>query len=97
MTSIGSRECDESLDLARGPNFEFHARSIGPYLRDGRSRSGDIREHSPRRIKLSLELGTPVQLKCRSERQPNLLEVVLRAEDGEQGLHFMEPLDLDAP
>ena len=32
LTSIGSRECDESLHLARGPNFEFHARSIGPYL-----------------------------------------------------------------
>ena len=29
MTFIGSRECDESLHLARGPNFEFHARSIG--------------------------------------------------------------------
>jgi hypothetical protein len=29
LTSIGSRECDESLHLARGPNFEFHARSIG--------------------------------------------------------------------
>jgi hypothetical protein len=39
LTSIGSRKCDESLHLARGPNFEFHARSIGPYLRDGRSRS----------------------------------------------------------
>jgi hypothetical protein len=36
--------CDEPLHLARGPNFEFHARSIGPYLRDRRSRSGDIRE-----------------------------------------------------
>jgi hypothetical protein len=34
LTSIGSRKCDESLHLARGPNFEFHARSIGPYLRD---------------------------------------------------------------
>jgi hypothetical protein len=33
LTSIGSRECDESLHLARGPNFEFHARSIGVYLR----------------------------------------------------------------
>jgi hypothetical protein len=44
LTSIGSRECDESLHVARGPNFEFHARSIGPYLRDGRSRSGEIRE-----------------------------------------------------
>jgi hypothetical protein len=32
LTSIGSRECDESLNLARGPNFEFHARSIGPYF-----------------------------------------------------------------
>ena len=40
LTSIGSRKCDESLHLARGPNFEFHARSIGPYRRDGRSRSG---------------------------------------------------------
>ena len=40
LASIGSRECDESLHLARGPNFEFHARSIGRYLRDGRSRSG---------------------------------------------------------
>jgi hypothetical protein len=49
LTSIGSRECDESLHLARGPNFEFHARSIGPYLRDGRSRSGNIREHWPSR------------------------------------------------
>jgi hypothetical protein len=29
LTSIGSRECDESLHFARGPNFEFHARSIG--------------------------------------------------------------------
>jgi len=38
LTSIGSRECDESLHLGRGLNFEFHARSIGPYLRDGRSR-----------------------------------------------------------
>jgi len=46
VTSIGSRECDESLHLARGPIFEFHARSIGPYLRDGRSRSVEIREHS---------------------------------------------------
>jgi hypothetical protein len=35
LTSIGSRECDESLHLARGPNFEFHARSIRPYLGDG--------------------------------------------------------------
>ena len=51
LTSIGLRECDESLHLARGPNFEFHARSIGPYLRDGRSRSWDIREHSPRRAR----------------------------------------------
>jgi hypothetical protein len=50
LTSIGSRECDESLHLARGPNFEFHARSIGPYLRDGRSRSGDIRERWPTRL-----------------------------------------------
>ena len=47
LTSIGSRECDESVHLARGPNFEFHARSIRPYLRDGRSRSGDIRERLP--------------------------------------------------
>jgi hypothetical protein len=47
LASIGSRECDESLHFARWPNFEFHARSIGPYLRDERSRSGDIREHSP--------------------------------------------------
>jgi hypothetical protein len=37
LTSIGSRECDESVHLARGPNLEFHARSIGPYLRDGRT------------------------------------------------------------
>jgi signal transduction histidine kinase len=29
LASIGSRECDESLDLARGPNFEFHGRRIG--------------------------------------------------------------------
>lgn len=29
MTSTGSRGCDESLHLARGPTFEFHARSIG--------------------------------------------------------------------
>jgi hypothetical protein len=50
LTSISSRECDESLHLARGPNFEFHARSIGPYLRDGRSRSGDIRERWPTRL-----------------------------------------------
>ena len=34
LTSIGSRECDESLHLARGSNFEFHAKSIGLYLRD---------------------------------------------------------------
>jgi hypothetical protein len=34
--------------------------------------SGDGPEHWRRRIELSLELGTPVQLKCRSERQPNL-------------------------
>jgi hypothetical protein len=46
LTSIGLREGDELLHLARGPNFEFHARSIGPYLRDGRSRSRDIRERS---------------------------------------------------
>ena len=32
LTSIASRECDELLHLARGPNFEFHARSIGLYL-----------------------------------------------------------------
>jgi hypothetical protein len=51
LTSIGSRECDESLHLARGPNFEFHARSVWPYLRDGRSRSGDIRERWPRRLR----------------------------------------------
>jgi hypothetical protein len=47
LTSIGSRECDESLHLARGPNFEFHARSIGPYLRDGPKPLGDIRERCP--------------------------------------------------
>jgi hypothetical protein len=35
LTSIGSRECDESVHLARGLNFEFHPGSIGPYLRDG--------------------------------------------------------------
>src|SRR5207249_12303674 len=52
LASIGSRERDESLHLARGPNFEFHARSIGPYLRDGRSRSGDIRERRPSRGQL---------------------------------------------
>ena len=50
LTSIGSRECDESLHLARGPNFEFHARSIGPYIGDGRSRSGEIRERSRTRM-----------------------------------------------
>jgi hypothetical protein len=45
LTSIGPREYDESLHLARGPNFEFHARRIGPYLRDDQSRSGDTPEH----------------------------------------------------
>ena len=55
LTSIGSRECDESLHLARGPNFEFHARSIGRYLRDGRSRSGEIRELSPTRCRYRLD------------------------------------------
>ena len=55
LASIGSRECDESLHLARGPNFEFHARSIGRYLRDGRSRSGEIREHSPTRCRYRLD------------------------------------------
>ena len=51
FTSIGSRECDESLHLARGPNFEFHARSIGPYLRDGRSRSGTFAKTGPCDVK----------------------------------------------
>lgn len=43
LTSIGLGECDESLHLARGPNFDFHARSIRPCLRDGRRR---FRGHS---------------------------------------------------
>ncbi|MEN3312796.1 MAG: hypothetical protein V7645_2125 [Actinomycetota bacterium] len=54
LTSIGSRECDESLHLARGPNFEFHARSIGAGVirlrgspRTPRFRSG-LRSSPPR-------------------------------------------------
>jgi hypothetical protein len=46
LTSIGSRECDESLHLARGPNFEFHARSIGPPQRRPKP-LGNIRERRP--------------------------------------------------
>ena len=64
LASIGSRECDESLHLARGPNFEFHARSIGRYLRDGRSRSGEIREHSPTRCRYRLDPRSFIDAKC---------------------------------
>jgi hypothetical protein len=68
LTSIGSREGDESLHFARRPNFEFHARSIGPYLRDSRSRSGDIREHSPRRPSYTPEAVTREEFNARLHR-----------------------------
>jgi hypothetical protein len=47
LTFVGSRECDESLHLARWPNFEFHARSIGPYSETAEAVRGTLVNAGP--------------------------------------------------